>query len=67
MANLDFSIAERPIMDDSCYYCGTPIQEKHIRIQFEFQRKMLLHITPCWGQFVIGVKIVDEKLIIKVN
>lgn len=67
MANLDFSIAERPIMDDSCYYCGTPIREKHVKIQFEFKRKMLLHLEPCWDQFYTGVSIIGAKLVEKVN
>lgn len=62
MPNLDFSIAERPIMDDACYYCTEPIREKHIRIKFEHEKIIPLHFEPCWELFVEGVNMINYKV-----
>lgn len=61
MANLDFTIDGPPILDDACTYCGTPIREKHIKLTFQWA-KIRLHIEPCWDQFVVGVSIINDKL-----
>lgn len=67
--NLDVSIIHtEPMMSDACTYCDRPIRGKHIQLTFENKnRKLRFHIEEelgCWTQFVHGVEVIDEKLMI---